>query len=513
MTDTRVRRRRRRMGLGAALVAVATGAGVMASSAPVDPTARPELEPAPSALSVAWRGGLDGQAPCPEGLSRATSLRTDTFSGGIPLGQFNNGWARLGGAPGGEGGVARSTTTPGSAADYFYLPYTQTSPGTTTMFAYAQKGTTPGGWFAQTAVNGATFRETPSSGWSGRVRDITSATDDEGGYLGARFHHRPSEGGTTTWDLANVQQYTCRNNDITREGGEDRFDTAARIAGRFSPGVDTLYVASGETFPDALAGAAVAVRGDSPVLLVQRSRIPSATRAQLERLDAERIVLVGGDGTVSATVRQQLEEYTSTGEARRVGGDDRYETSAAITSAFYEAGQDTVFVTTGEDYPDALTGGAVAGRQNAPVLFVQNDRIPNVVRAELERLTPTNIVVVGGEGAVSSRVLADLDGLAGGEARRIHGSDRYATAAAVSNEFDPGVSRVYVATGEDFPDALSSSALAGVQGLPLLLAKPTDLTNSTRSAVDRLAPGDGQVIGGGSVLFSIVMDQLGRLTS
>jgi putative cell wall-binding protein len=69
---------------------------------------------------------------------------------------------------------------------------------------------------------------------------------------------------------------------------------------------------------------------------------------------------------------------------------------------------DTVFVATGGNYPDALAGSAAAARLGAPVLLVTSDAVPGSVVAELARLSPRSIVVLGGTAAVGEPVLAAL---------------------------------------------------------------------------------------------------------
>ncbi|WP_232500085.1 cell wall-binding repeat-containing protein, partial [Agromyces humatus] len=86
--------------------------------------------------------------------------------------------------------------------------------------------------------------------------------------------------------------------------------TAAAIsAASFAPGVGKVFIASGANFPDALAGAAVAGSADAPVLLVPGTTIPTAVKAELERLDGKQIVVLGGTGAVSAGIARQLSEY------------------------------------------------------------------------------------------------------------------------------------------------------------------------------------------------------------
>src|SRR5690606_16448261 len=99
--------------------------------------------------------------------------------------------------------------------------------------------------------------------------------------------------------------------EVTRLAGPDRYATAAAIAGEFPAGADVVYVASGQNFPDALAGAALAGSQGAPVLLVRSDGIPTATHEALRELFPFRVVVLGGTGSVSTNVLALLREYTA----------------------------------------------------------------------------------------------------------------------------------------------------------------------------------------------------------
>src|SRR5699024_5263550 len=148
--------------------------------------------------------------------------------------------------------------------------------------------------------------------------------------------------------------------------------------------------------PDALAGAARAASEDGPMLLVRKDSVPDATKAQLARLSPDRIVVLGGTAVVSAAVASQLAVY---GSVERVSGADRYATAAEVAQA-WETSQD-VFISTGQNWPDGLAGAARAGATDSPVLLVRPSSIPDSTWAELDRLDPGRIFVLGGAAAVS----------------------------------------------------------------------------------------------------------------
>ena len=203
-----------------------------------------------------------------------------------------------------------------------------------------------------------------------------------------------------------LKKYTAGT--VTRLSGVDRYATAAAIsAANFAPGVPAVYIATGENFPDALSGAPVAGMKNSPLLLVPGDSIPAEVAAELTRLNPGKVVILGGDDVVSASVATALKGFTS-GTVDRLFGADRYATSAAISAANYPAGVPVVYVATGENFPDALAGAPVAGMKDAPLLLVSHDALSAEVRAELTRLHPAKVVILGGDDVVSAAVAAEL---------------------------------------------------------------------------------------------------------
>lgn len=291
-----------------------------------------------------------------------------------------------------------------------------------------------------------------------------------------------------------------------RLSGSDRFATSAAISrASFSPGVSVVYLTSGRDFPDALSGVSAAGEADSPVLLVSPNEIPAAIQTELKRLRPGRIVVLGGTSVVSSATLKQAQKYTS-GSVTRVSGADRFATSAAISAKSFDGGTSVVYVAAGSTFPDALSGGAAAASSDAPVLLVKTTSVPDSVRAELARLHPDRVVVLGGPGAVSAKVLADVGSYAAHGATRLSGSDRYATSAAVSKAtFAPGVDIVYLASGRDFPDALSGGPAAALKDGPVLLTTPGELPAVIKAELARLKPKRVMILGGDSVVSDAVL--------
>ena len=204
---------------------------------------------------------------------------------------------------------------------------------------------------------------------------------------------------------ATVVSSLAQHGAVERIAGTNRYETAAQIAvGAFDTS-DTVLLATGEQFPDALSAAAAGAARGWPVLLTSRDALPDATASALEALAPERVVIVGLTGAVSATVEQAVGRYADSVE--RLGGADRYATSAAVTAFAFEGEQASAYVATGTNYPDALAGAAAAGRDGVPLVLVPGTCVPPTVDDELDRMAPDELFLLGGESVVSATAVGD----------------------------------------------------------------------------------------------------------
>jgi putative cell wall-binding protein len=197
----------------------------------------------------------------------------------------------------------------------------------------------------------------------------------------------------------------------------------------------------------------------------------------------------------------------------RISGYDRFNTSALVSAARGTTDESIVFVANGYNFPDALSGAPAAIHADAPLLLVSPTEVPSTVRTELERITPDEIVVLGGEDSVSAAVYDQLATLAP-TVRRIVGIDRYDTSRLVALDTHPtGSALAYLATGEGFADALSASAAAGIQGAPVILVPGSadDLDQATIDTLTTLGVTKVIVTGGTSTVSSGIEADLAAL--
>jgi putative cell wall-binding protein len=282
-----------------------------------------------------------------------------------------------------------------------------------------------------------------------------------------------------------------------RLAGANRFETSAAVSfDTFSGNADVAYVANAYNFPDALSGAAVAGVKGAPVLLTRADTLSDAIRMELDRLQPAKIVLLGGTGAVSNTVKTQLAGYT-TGGIQRLGGANRFETSALISQTSFSPGVPVAYVANAYKFPDALSGAAAAGKLGGPVLLTAATSLPAAIATELDRLNPAKIVILGGAAAVTDGVEAQLASYTSGPVERYAGANRFETSAAISaHTFEPNVPVVYLANAYNFPDALSGAAAAGTLGGPVLLTAAGSLSPAVEAELTRLNPRRIIVLGG-----------------
>jgi putative cell wall-binding protein len=271
-------------------------------------------------------------------------------------------------------------------------------------------------------------------------------------------------------------------------------------------------VATGATFPDALSGGAVAAQLGFPLLLVAQHSIPPATAAELTRLQPQNIIVLGGPGVVSNAVAAQLGSFVLPGGVvARWAGADRFATSAVISFNTFPAGMDTAYISTGLNFPDALAAAPPSALSNGPLLLVRPTAIPPVIVAELDRLEPGRIVILGGPGVVSNAVAAQLDAFTDGPVTRVYGSDRYQTAAAISSTFFGSAETAYVATGTTFPDALAGGSAGGQFLGPMLLVPGTSVPPSVVNELERFDPARIFILGGPGVVSNGVVSMISGL--
>jgi|GEM_PF-1513132 len=265
---------------------------------------------------------------------------------------------------------------------------------------------------------------------------------------------------------------------VERLAGADRVATAVAVAETFEQ-ADTVVLASSRAFPDALAGGALAADADAPMLLTPPDGLPEAVAEAIAELGAREVVVLGGEAALSGEVLDAAGAVDGVEDVRRVAGENRFATAAAIAAELEPTAEEVVLTLgqhatdEGRAWPDAVASGALLATGEArPLLLTRADELPEATLEALTELEADRVLLLGGTAAVSDEVERALEAL-GSEVERLAGEDRWETSVKVlgaalerGTEGDGAI----FATGEAFPDALAAGALAGRTGWPVVLA-------------------------------------------
>lgn len=305
-----------------------------------------------------------------------------------------------------------------------------------------------------------------------------------------------------------------------RVAGVDRYATSVGASQEvfpeplaYSPGV--VYVASGQSFADALGASALAGAASGVLLLTAPNALPAAVEGELRRLQPHNVVLVGGTGVISPAVESRLRSIGSSWGMEalwRVGGVDRYDTSRRLV----EHAQNVlgmrfvdgpVFIATGTNFPDALSAAAAAGSQRMPLLLtggLSESELPAATVSLLDSLRPSRLYVAGGAGAVSALAMNAYAWPRNIPVARFAGTDRYETSRLINTVFFPRSYHAVIASGAQFPDALAAGPLASALQAPLVLTPPTCVPEVLARDLARRGVDVALLVGGSGALSARV---------
>jgi putative cell wall-binding protein len=287
-----------------------------------------------------------------------------------------------------------------------------------------------------------------------------------------------------------------------RIAGASRIETAALIAQTaFGGSARSVYLARADEFADAVAAGSLT---DGPILLVPScGDVPSAVREQIDRIEPERVVALGGESAVCGAL---LEAAAAGRRSERIAGESRIATAAAVALTAFPEGAEEVYLARADTPVDAIAGGVLT---RGPVLLVPPcGPVPDAVQEAVVQLSPRSAIGLGGPGALCDQVIEDIDP-AGGR-QRLAGSSRELTAIAISQyEFPDGraVGPVFLARSDQFADAVAAGSLPLA---PILLTPSCDVPpDELLAEVQRLAPESLVALGGQSAVCDFVVHYAG----
>ena len=265
---------------------------------------------------------------------------------------------------------------------------------------------------------------------------------------------------------------------IVNIAGINRIKTAIEISKTYFDSADHVIITDGFNYPDPLTASALAGALKGPILLTNSSNIDEDVIKEIQRLGAKKLTIVGGESSVSKNIEITLSELEGL-DINRIAGSDRYETSALVAEALRAINKsDTVIITDGTNYPDALTASPLAAENSAPILLVRPKEIPEVTKNLLDKIKPENTIIIGGENSVSEGVLSKLPG----EKTRIAGGDRYETSVEIA-KYLKNKEKAFAASGQIFADALAIAPVAYIKSMPILLIQKNEVPEVIKTEI------------------------------
>jgi cell wall-associated protease len=286
--------------------------------------------------------------------------------------------------------------------------------------------------------------------------------------------------------------------------GSDRYETAVKISSKGWEQSDVAVIATGRNYPDALSATPLAYHHDAPLLLTNTSTLPKSVKDELKRLKVKKVILVGGKSVITANVEKEVKDL-GIKTVSRISGADRYETSVKIAEQL--GFTDRAVVATGQSFADALSIAPIAARLEMPILLTSKNGTPDSVQSYIEESMFEQFYVIGGESAIPEMVAEEFMNF-----ERLSGSDRYETNSSIISYFagELNMTTPFIATGKNYPDALAGSALAAVEGNPVVLTHPKEPQFTTMDTLAMFAPVTDQyyILGGEGAISDSVVESL-----
>ena len=233
--------------------------------------------------------------------------------------------------------------------------------------------------------------------------------------------------------------------------------------------------------------------GKYSILYTEKDSLPTATRNEIQRLNPVEVYLLGGKQSISSGIENILKKYSN--KVTRIAGRDRYETSTKVAAM---SKKKNVVIASGENFSDPLYASSYAYSNNAKILLSSGKTLSRETRDYLARNKSGigKVTVVGGGQSISSATVRYIQSVTGKNVSRISGRNRYDGSVKVANSMNK--EKVFIASGEDFADALAISPLAQKLNAPILLSSRSKLDTSVIAFLNNFKNSikDAYIIGG-----------------
>ncbi|MGP1489220.1 MAG: cell wall-binding repeat-containing protein [Peptoanaerobacter stomatis] len=294
---------------------------------------------------------------------------------------------------------------------------------------------------------------------------------------------------------------------IQRLSGDNRYETSVEVSEKNFKSADTVVLASGQNIADALVASSYADIEEAPILLTNKNSISDEVLDEIERLKADKVVIVGGQSSISSSVESRLKKEDI--KVKRISGSDRFDTSDKLSQEVSRLSKKSnqAILVNGYKNIDALSVSSLATKEELPILLNGRNALNMSVKNRLKQMNVNKVYIIGGNNSISSDVEKELKKMQISVVR-LSGTDRYETSANIAKYAYKDFDEAIVASGENPVDALAASTLTGKKEAPILLTNKNKIPKSIKKIIEDMDIGKITIVGGENSITDNVMDDM-----
>ena len=294
---------------------------------------------------------------------------------------------------------------------------------------------------------------------------------------------------------------------IQRLSGDNRYETSVEVSEKNFKSADTVVLASGQNIADALVASSYADIEEAPILLTNKNSISDEVLDEIERLKADKVVIVGGQSSISSSVESRLKKEDI--KVTRISGRDRFDTSDKLSQEVSRLSKKSsqAILVNGYKNIDALSVSSLATKEELPILLNGRNALNMSVKNRLKQMNVKKVYIIGGNNSISSDVEKELKRMQISVVR-LSGTDRYETSANIAKYAYKDFDEAIVASGENPVDALAASTLTGKKEAPILLTNKNKIPKSIKKIIEDMDIGKITIVGGENSITDNVMDDM-----
>ncbi|WP_368490044.1 cell wall-binding repeat-containing protein [Clostridium sp. BJN0013] len=296
--------------------------------------------------------------------------------------------------------------------------------------------------------------------------------------------------------------YAKTTYNVTRFAGLDRYKTSLKISNNFQQGnLQNIILASGRDFPDALGGSVLSKKYNAPILLINTDLSENSDAIEYIKNHVDKsgtLYALGGTASISDEFLNYMKQ-SGYKNITRLGGKNRFDTNKSVINSMKVEKGTPIVIANGWGFADALSISSVAASRGYPILMTGDAYLPEETKSLISDINPSDVYIIGGQGSVKDGVINQLKSLVpslkDNNIIRVDGQTRYDTSLNICKYFNLDTDTAVLASGANFPDALSGSALASKLNAPVILTDGSDISNQ-KTFIDEKAYKNIILLGG-----------------